>query len=300
MQDTRLHRLAGRQHLVAAHHQLVTLGYSDDQIQRRLRSGVLFKVHRGVYGIAGAPNTYEFRLMAACLAAGEGARVSHRSAAVLFGLRRITSPDVHVTVPGRRAPRTPGVMTHQTGRFETGERATINRILVTAPARILADLAGELDPFILEGALDDVLVRKLATLAGVARQVRGSRRPGAPLLRQLVEERRAGRAPTESPLEDDLAALIRRYGLPEPERQYEIDGGHIRFDCAYPDRLLDLEADGDRFHAGSLDRRHDRRRDGRARALGWTVRRFSTDDIRERPDEVAAAIGRLLALARPA
>ncbi len=300
MHDKRIHRLAGRQHWLVTRGQLAALGLSRRQIEVLLASGVLFKVHRGVYGFAGAPNTYQFRVMAGVLAAGDDAWASHRSAAVLFGLRRVTGDAVQVTVPGRRAPRIAAVETHRTEVFRPGDRAKIDKIPVTAPARILADLAGELDPFILEGALDDVLVRKLATLSAIERQVKASRLPGAPLLRELVAERRNGKRPTESVLEDDLGALIKRYGLPEPERQYEIEDGDIRFDCAYPDRRLDFEADGDEHHAGLLDQRRDAVRDARARALGWTVRRFSTEDIRKRPDAVAATVARLLGLERPA
>lgn len=300
MYDVPLLRLAARQHWVVSHGDLVKLGFSPRMIESRIRAGALFGVHRGVYGVTGADRGFRFRAKAACLAAGWGALVSHETAAVVFDLRGIDTDEVHVTVAGRCAPRVAGVHAHRTQAFAPGDRAENDRIPVTSPARTLLDLAGRLDPVVLEGALDDVLVRRLARLGTVERRARGSRLVGARLLHELVEERKAGRAPAESVLEDELGALIRRHGLPEPVRQHRVDGGRIRLDCAYPDRRLDLEADGDRYHAGLLDQRRDAARDRRVEALGWTVRRFSTDDIRRRPGDVAAEIDRLLALTRPA
>jgi very-short-patch-repair endonuclease len=238
-------------------------------------------------------------VLAACWA-GRG-WASHRCAAALFRLRRIPPGPVEITVSGRRAPHLDGVLTHETSALEPFERTSIGRIPVTAPARILLDVAGVLPPPVLEGALDDALVRHLTTLAALERLLQragGSGRAGSALLADLVLARRQGRErPTESELEDDLKALIRRFGLPEPERQHPIDlrgGGTARFDCAYPALRLVLEADGDEHHAGLLDRQRDEVRDRRCAEVGWTVRRFSTDDIRRHPHRVAALIARLL------
>jgi very-short-patch-repair endonuclease len=303
MEDVALHRLAGRQHWLVTRAQLTDLGYGTKQIRTRLASGVLFGVHRDVYGVAGARRDFEFNVMAACLAAGDGAVASHRCAAALFGLRRIEPGPVEVTVVGRRAPQIHGVQCHRSDLYEPSDRGRIKRIPVTATPRTLLDLAGCVPREILEGALDDVLARHLATLGAIERLLRRSgvdHRRGAPGLQELVQARRKGLRPTETVLEDELLALMRRSGLPEPVRQYEIElagGKKARFDGAYPHIHLALEADGDEYHAGLLDRQRDGARDAKCQAQGWMVRRFSTDDIRSRPAEVAIEIARLLGLA---
>ncbi len=209
-----------------------------------------------MYAIAGTRDTFDFRVMAAVLAAGDGAVASGRCAAALFDLRRIRCDVPEVTVSGRKAPR-------------------------------------------LGGALDDVPVRKLASLGAVERVVTralGLRVPGAVLLAELVEERRRGKKPWATGLEDELLEVFRVYGLPEPERQFELllpNGGKAIFDAAYPELLLGFEADGDASHKGLLDHMRDEARDGRARLIGWTIKRYSTEDIRERPAGIADEVLRL-------
>jgi len=295
MHDAAVLRFAGRQHNLITTRQLLAIGLTEKQIRCRVAAGVLFVVHRGVYGVAGAKDTFEFRVLAAVLAGGAGALASHRCAAALYGLRRVTCGSVEIVVAARRAPRLTGVRAHQYD-ITTQDRARIGGIPVTSPAWTLLDLAGDLDRVRLGGALDDVLVRRLASLGAVERLLErraGSRRPGAGVLAELVEERRRGKKPSETGLEDELLEVFRVFGLPEPVRQYILPlpgGGTARFDAAYPELLLGFEADGDAFHKGQLDRMRDEARDERCGRIGWTVRRYDTDDIRLRPAGIAAEV----------
>ena len=299
MHDTALLRLAGRQHGLVTTRQLTALGYTEHHVRRRVEAGVVFRVHRRVYGVAGAKDTFEFRVMAAVLAAGDGAVASHRCAAALFGLRRIRCDRPVVTVSHRTAPRVAGLDTHRRDTLTPSDRTRIGVIPVTSPPWTLLDLAGDLDladgsqVARLGGALDDVLVRKLASLGAVERlldRVRSRRVPGAAVLNNLVAERRAGKKPSETGLEDELLDIFRSFGLPEPVRQYVLvlpGGGTVRFDAAYPDLLLGFEADGDEHHKGLLDRMRDEARDEQCARIGWTTRRYGTDDIRLRAAGVA-------------
>jgi hypothetical protein len=155
----------------------------------------------------------------------------------------------------------------------------------------------------LGGALDDVLVRKLATIGSFERllaRVGHSRLPGAPVLSELLAQRTAGKKPSETGLEDELLEVFRVFALPDPVRQYVLPlpgGGTARFDAAYPELLLGFEADGDQHHKGLLDRMRDQGRDEKCELIGWTVRRYGTEDIRERPEGIAEEVIRLRAQA---
>jgi len=285
--------------------QLARLGYTEHHIRRRIQANVLFRVHRGVYAVAGSRDTFEFRVMAAVLAAGDGAVASHRCAAAVYGLRRIRCDRPAVTVSGRGTPMVDGIERHRRDTLTRVDRARVGVIPVTSPAWTLLDLAGRFDlqdgkeRARLGGAIDDVLVRKLASLGAIERlldRVAGSRVPGAAVLLELLAERREGKKPSETGLEDELLDILRAYRLPDPVRQFVLPlpgGGTARFDAAYPDLLLGFEADGDSYHKGLLDRMRDEARDEQCNRLGWTVRRYGTDDIRLRPAGIAEELLRL-------
>jgi len=292
-------RVAGRQRSLIARRQLLELGVTARQIETWLAAGVLFRVHHGVYALAGAREDFDFHVLAGLLAAGPGALISHRTAAALFGLRWVSCSSIEVTVTGRRAPKARGIAAHRSDLLLPADRTSIGIVPVTSPARTLLDLAPVLDPVRLGGALDDVLVRHLASLASIERMLArfaGGHRPGARTLAELTAERRQGKKPSETALEDELLDVFRRYGLPEPVRQFVLPlpgGGTARFDAAYPDLRLGFEADGDRWHKGLLDRMRDEARDGRCGLIGWTTRRYGTEDIRERPAGIAEEVFRL-------
>jgi hypothetical protein len=165
-----------------------------------------------------------------------------------------------VTVAGRRAPKRQGIVSHRSDLLLPEDRTKIGILPVTSPARTLVDLAPVLDASRLGGALDDVLVRHLASLASVERVLDrfvGQRRPGVSTLAGLVKERRLGKQSSETGLEDELLDVFRAYRLPEPVRQFVLrlpGGGTARFDAAYPELLLGFEADGDASHKGSRRR----------------------------------------------
>jgi hypothetical protein len=300
MNDAPLLRLAGRQHGLVTTRQLLALRFTEDAIRHRVKTGVLFRVYRGVYAVAGTRDTFEFRVLAAVLAAGDGALASHQCAAALFDLRRIRCDVPEVTVSGRKAPRIDAFRSHHREVLTSADHSRIGVIPVTSPAWTLLDLAAAgLERGRVGGAVDDVLVRKLASLRAIERVVvraLGLHLPGAPLLAELVDERWRGVKPSATGLEDELLEIFGAYGLPEPERQYALPlpgGGTAIFDAAYPDLLLGFEADGDAFHKGLLDRMRDEARDEKCGLVGWNVRRYSTDDIRRRPAGIADEVTRL-------
>jgi hypothetical protein len=288
--DAVIARLAAHQHRVVTRAQLLARGLSPGQVDRRI-GAVLVPLHLGVFLVGGGEPSYQARVLAACWAAKGLA--SHRSAAALFGLRRVPSTHIEVTVE-RRSPALTGVLVRRSAPLAAIDRSRIGIIPVTSPALTLLHLAA-VAPQLIEGALDDALVRRLVSLGGLERllQRAGRGRAGGALLGDLVRVRRAGQRPTESPLEDDFIELLHEHGLPVPGRQHDAnlaDGSSARFDFGEAARHLDLEVDGDRYHAGYLDRLRDAHRDAAARQAGWIVERFTTEQIRERPMEVVAVV----------
>jgi len=285
-------RIAVRQHGLVTRAQLRAAGLTERQIDRRLGTGQLIFVHTGVYRVPAIRPSYEQAVLAACLATGGVA--SHRCAARLFGLRGFEHTRVvEICVDGGRAPDLPGVASH---RMKNLERTTVGLVPVAMPAEVLLQLAA-VSPLRAEGAVNDVLCRKLVTLPSLVRylQRRAARgRNGTERLRELVAEQVRAGAPTESWLEDRLLEFVRARGYPEPVRQLwvRLPGRRVRLDLAWPGRHLDLEGDGRLFHTSPADRRRDAARDTALGEDGWVVERVTYLELTESPDDVDARLRR--------
>jgi very-short-patch-repair endonuclease/predicted transcriptional regulator of viral defense system len=292
--------VARRQMALLTLGQALESGYSLRQVQQRCEAGSWERIHAGVYRVAGAPDSWEQRVLAACLGAGEGAVASHRSAARLWGIGDAGRPQVELSVRADRYHRLRGVTVHRSSDLEAGDATERLRIPVTTPARTLVDLGAVQGVRSVERALDAALSRRLVTLASlhaalysVAR--RGRR--GAGILRALLEARSPAAGLAESVLEARMLRICGEQRLPEPACQYHVRTGErlvARVDFAYPRERLALEVDGYESHA-SLDAfRHDRRRQNELVGLGWTVLRFTWDDVVHDPARVARAVRAVL------
>ena len=286
--DIRIAHITRTQHALGMREQFRAAGVSDGQIDYRRDNGRLLVLRRGVYGLAGAPTTYEQRALAACLATGGVA--SHRCAARLFGLRGFgAEPRIEVAVPSRRATKLPGVVAHTSNLLET---TFLGEIPVAMPAQILLGLT-QLGDRRAEGAVNDVLVKGLASLPALVRfaqrqTARG--RGGMVELRALLEEQVRAGAPTESWLEDQLIAFLRQRGFPEPVRGYWV--GRRRLDVAWPERRLNFEADGRLWHTSPSDRRRDAVRDAELADVGWRTERILWLELNEDPGSLEARLWR--------
>lgn len=276
--DLLIAQIAVRQHGLATRQQLLTAGLTRHQIHDRAAAGLLLRAHQGVYRLAGSEDSYEQRVMAACLAGGGVA--SHRCAAVLFGLRGCRTELVEITVEGPRPPALKGVVVHRSRRLE---RTTIGVIPITVPGRIAVDLAA-VAPRLVGGALADLLVR-VTTLQSVAAAVMAAGpTPGIGLVRRELDGYLAGNRPTESALEDAFLRLLARHGLPEPERQFEPPWDpRRRVDFARPEDRLLIELDGRTWHSSAADRERDRQKDERAAEHGWRTVRITWIDVHDTP-----------------
>ena len=206
--------------------------------------------------------------MAAVLASGEGAVLSHGAAASLWRLLRPTEGPVDVSAPtqnGRR--RRLGIRLHRCRSLADEPRLTTLRlgIPVTTPARTLADLPATVAPR---------LVRRARRQAEVL---------GLPLGSAIESDR------TRSDLERDFLRLCRRHGLPVPEVNARLEGWTVDF--LWPEHGVVVETDGFRYHRGEGAFEEDHARDLGLRALGYTVIRLTARQLR---DEGRAIVGVLL------
>jgi very-short-patch-repair endonuclease len=269
------------------------LGVSRQERRTLLAKGVLIPVGGGVVRHAAYPTSGSQRILAAVLAAGDGAVASHMSAALLWRLDGLagSAVEVEVTVPRRRNPRAvPGIV-HRTldlGPADVEPRQLIPR---TTAARTLLDLAGRLGPRQLEAALDDAERRGLVWrphLRWRSEELRRRGRPGVPALVRLLD-RTEGRPLGDSWLEQAAIRHIVTAGLPVPRVQVEkrqVGGGIARVDLFWDDAKLVVELAGHRSHATRRQRQADAERSARLGLGGWQVVEFTYEDVVERPDYV--------------
>jgi hypothetical protein len=287
--DAELARLAGRQHGVVATRQLSALGLARGGVAARARAGRLHRVHRGVYAVGHTVLTVNGRRMAAVLAAGPGAVLSHASAAALWDIRptSATRIDVSVRSAGGRAKR-PGLRIHRTPTLQTDEITAHQGIRVTSPARTLLDLASSLPRRALERALDEAEIRDLydrRALEAVALAHAGEH--GA---RALAEALAQDGDPvlTDSELEEIMLGLCDEQQLERPTPRAWVAG--LRVDFLFAASRLVVETDGYRYHRTRRAFERDRERDAILARAGYRTLRFTHRQLTREPALVAETI----------
>jgi very-short-patch-repair endonuclease len=266
--ESKIARIAGRQHGVVSVAQLRAAGIGKNGITRRLRAGRLHRLHRGVYAVGHtAPSEYR-RFMAAVLASGKGAVLSHQSAAYLWGFLRPKEGPVHVTSPSTSGKhQRAGILLHRSPSIEKeGEVTRREWIPVTAPRRTIEDLEQSLEPY---------LIRRAKRQAEFMRYKL-----------RLPSDR------SRSDLESDFLAFCRRHRLPRPEVNVKI--GKYTVDFLWRQRMVAVETDFFDYHRGSVAFEEDHEREFCLRRLGYIVRRYTGAQLDSYPKEIAAELGEAL------
>ena len=219
--DRRVVALAGQRHGVVTAAQLADMGLGRHAIAHRVAKGWLRRRHRGVY-LVGPLGTPFSDAMAAVLAYGEGALLSHAAAAVLWGLRPPPVRELHVTVAGRDIRNRDRIRAHSVGSMHPADISRHHGIPVTSPARTLLDLAATTPRREMERAADEARVHRLVTDHSLDEQF--SRYPAHRGTAALREAIRAEPAFTRSEAERRLLELIRSARLPPPQVNVQIAG----------------------------------------------------------------------------
>ena len=293
--DRVIAELATRQHGVVARAQLLAAAVSRDQIDWRRRNNRLHEAHRGVYLVGHTVPTQHGRDMAALLACGEGAVLSHRSAAALWGLLSYpASGRACVTVPPGQSATRPGIKIHRAAVAGTDVRRR-ERMALTSPPRTILDLAGELDAEMLERLVAEADYRRLASARELGDQLeRNPGKPGNARLRSVLDLP-GGPARTRSPAERQMLRLLRGAGFTGYELNLRIHGFEV--DVLWRELSFAVEIDGYQAHSGRLAFERDRLKVATLKAHGLDVMPITPRQLRDDPDGVAARLLRALELA---
>lgn len=233
------------------------------------------------------------REVAALLACGPGAVLSHLSAAALWHLLPFRDGDIDVTVAGRDCGRRAGVRVHRVRHLHEADASQRDRVPTTGAARTLLDIAESLTKRDLDRALNEALVQRLTSEAALRRLLDASTgRRGARALREALDGAE-GPSLTRSEAERRLLELLRAGGLPLPETNATLGGYEV--DALWRDARLVLEVDGYAFHNTRAAFERDRERDARLQALGYRVIRVTWRQIADRPEAVLVRLTQLLA-----
>jgi very-short-patch-repair endonuclease len=280
--------VAARQKGVITIVQLLAAGFSHDAVAHRVKRGWLRRLHRGVY-LVGPLEVPLSRPMAAVLAAGRGALLSHHPAAVLWGQRQPRDEPMHVTVIARDV-RIAELNVHRIAHLHRQDATRHHGIPVTSPARTLLDLATTVTQRDLARATEEAQVQRRVSTHSLNEQFR--RYPthrGAAALRRAI---RTDPALTRSEAERRLLGLIRAARLPAPTTNAQLHGYEVDF--LWRDHNLVVEVDGYAFHSSRSSFERDRRRDRDLQSHSYRVIRFTWREITEEPEAVIAALAAAL------
>ncbi len=286
-------RLAERQHGVIGRRQLIELGVAVRTIEEWLDGGRLHALHREVFAVGHSRIDDAGRRWAAVLAYGEGALLSHRSAAMLWGLARQRSPLIDVTAAtGRQGiHRREGIFIHR-GRLHPEDRAVRGGLPVTTVGRTLFDFAEFASLKHLESAWEEADRLGLLELCAVEQVCeRGYGRRALKPIRRLLAEARAATI-TRSPLEEAFAAFCRDHDLPTPSFNTTVLGFEV--DALWPRERLAAELDSWEFHRHRAAFERDRARDTTLQVAGYRTIRITDRRLKQEAATMAKQLRALL------
>jgi very-short-patch-repair endonuclease len=284
-------RLAGRQHGVVGSWQLLALGVKASAITRRLADGRLRRMHRGVYAVG--PLDRKGFWMAAVLAAGEGAVLSHRDAAMLWDLRQTNRRAVDVTVVGTSRRSRPRLTIHSAIELHPDDRAEVDGIPVTSVSRTLLDLAEVVAPTQLRRAYEAAERLQILDISALNELItRSNGRRGLAALNALLDYDPAPATGSKSDLESAFFDLVRKAGLPLPHLNVLVEGYLV--DAYWPAARLVVELQSSEHHAHRQAFDRDYAKLGRLAMAGYTVLPITHQQLMENATWVVEAVDSIL------
>jgi very-short-patch-repair endonuclease/predicted transcriptional regulator of viral defense system len=296
--DERIAALAAKQHGVVTRAQLLDARIASSTVDERVASRALLKLHRGVYAVGHASLRREGHWLAAVLAIGDRAALSHRDAAALHELRPSARPRIEVSTTKERTT-TAKVQVHARRLLDARDVTTVDGIPVTTVARTLLDLAEVLTHQPLVKVCGEAERQGKLDMKGIEEaigRVRGRRGRSIAKLRAALDElKRHGATLTRSHLEDQFLALLDAHDLPRPATNAHVAGYEV--DAVWRSQHLAVELDGWEAHRTRRAFQRDRVKGNAIQAAGYALLRFTHADVVRRPGEVAADVAKQLSRA---
>lgn len=294
--DHTIAELAKRQHGVVARSQLLESGLSREAIVGRLRRGRLHRLYPGVYAVGHTALTPRSRWMAAVLACGPGAVLSHWSAAALWGIRSNRRGPIDITSPSKTKSRK-AIRRHRI-LLQPDEVTVHDDIPVTTVPRTIFDLAA-VSPQTVESALRQCEYLRLydpLSLGDLVGRYPGHR--GNRAARAALERLGETSGKTEEGLEERFLAFLDRYRLPRPGFNVwlEVPGQRYKVDCLWPSIKEIVELDSWAAHGTRTAFRDDKARDRALRVAGYSTTRISWAQLDDEPEAIARDLRALLHL----
>lgn len=290
--------LAAKQHGLVTIGQLRRLGLSRGAVAHRVRCGRLHRIHVGVYAVGHLHLSPDALMMAAVMACGSDAALSHEHATALWGLTppwaEIDWTEIAVSVPrGTARGRRPGIRVHRV-QLMPAELTTRRLIPVTSAARTLADFGARVELRELERAVDQAVSERLVTLVQLrsATEARPTA-PGPACLRGLLATAERFDSVTDSMLEEEFVGIVRCGGLPMPALNQRIEG--MRVDAVWRPQRVVVELDGYTWHRTRGRQENDRMREAKLRRAGWWPVRYSKRQVFDEPLVVVSDLATVLA-----
>jgi len=284
--------VAGAQRGAISRAQLRAAGVVDATISRWFAEGYIHRHLPGVYTVGHDSLSVEGRLNAALLYAGDGAVLSHATAAWWWGLMDAEPRIVHVSTSARRVPQR-DLRIH--GR-RAAETTTHRRLPVTTVAQTLLDFASQATVNQVRKALAEADYRRILDPRAIDRILRRGA-PGSSVLRRALDQHQPQLAHTRSELERRFLDLCAGAELPLPAVNVKLSG--LTVDAVWRAEKVIVELDGSQGHSTPAQMQRDRDRDLKLRAAGYVVLRYTWAQITQRPHEVVADLQRVLSRFAP-
>ncbi len=285
--------LADRQFGYVKRVQLLQLGATPEWIRSQLLRGWLIRVYAGVYAVGHVSRHAHGRAYAALLACGEGAALSHSSAAALWGVGEWPgTPEV----TAHRQVRRPGIRSHHSQQLGRKDVRTHQGIRVTSPARTVLDIQRRLTDARLIRTVNELRTLRHLSEGAFEELCTQSRR----VCRLLGDgDDHAPQRPTRSALEDMFRRFTQRHELPMPEINAILPHNGREVDALYPTQRLIVEVDSWQFHSSRASFERDRAKDADALACGYRTLRVTDSRLTRDGTEEAARIRRILGPGTP-
>lgn len=289
--------MAEQQHGVVSRQQLREMGMLDAAVDHAIAVGRLFPLFRATFGVGHARVGSQGRMLAATLACGAGAVVSHGSAAFLLGLWESEPRTIHAIAANELGRKIPEIHRHHVPP-PVGEEVIVREAIpCTSPSRIIVDLAGTVGDASLRRTIEQAAVLDMLDVPEIDRILSGPRRRGSPRLRGILDEwRRYPRVRLRSRMEAKLLPLLSQRNLPIPKCNELLQVGERSFEIDFLWRRqgLVVETDGKRFHDHPAAEVRDLDRNRALIGGGFRVLRLRWEELRDRPEATIAKIARLL------